>query len=270
MLAVAWALAGAALGSAINVLVYRLPLMMHASWQAEARDGAPFNLAVPRSHCPECKATVPWHLNIPLVSWLLLRGRCRFCRQPIPWRYPLVELLGAAAAGYALWAHYPLLGTAAALGFLLLALLAMAAIDAHSGLLPDSLTLTTLWAGLLAAVAGWSGVAPADAVLGAAGGYLALRAPAELYLLARRQEGMGGGDWKMFAAIGAWLGWAALPAVLLLACVAGALWVLPQLPRLLREGGLGEASIPFGPPLALGALALLLWGPQIRGLLFPA
>ena len=268
---------GLLVGSFLNVVIHRLPQMMERQWAAEctqyaqesglltqtgvavhAADAAPFNLLTPRSRCPSCGHGVRWFENIPVLSWLALRGRCSACRAPIGLRYPLVELATGAlffacaqrwgwTAATALWCAF------------CAALVTLTAIDWDTTLLPDDITLPLLWGGLLAAVAGLTGVSPADAVIGAAGGYLSLWSVYWAFKLATGKEGMGYGDFKLFAALGAWFGWQALVPIILLASVIGALvGIALKLARNLREG----QYVPFGPFLAGGGLAALLWGPQ--------
>lgn len=259
-------LLGAMVGSFLNVVIHRLPRMLERDWQIQAREflGLPlepqprYDLARPASHCPHCGHAISAWENIPLVSWIALRGRCRHCRAPIGWRYPLVELLGALAALAVLWRFgmsWPALAAAA----FLWCMIALAFIDLDTRLLPDVLTLPLLWAGLLVNVQGAFSPLP-DAVLGAAAGYLILWSIYWLFKLLTGKEGMGYGDFKLLAAIGAWLGWMALPLVLLLASLVGALCgiVLKALGRLPQ----GE-PLPFGPFLAAGGAVALLWGREI-------
>ena len=259
---------GLLVGSFLNVVIYRLPKMMERAWQAEARaileqpeqpEGTPFNLVVPRSACPHCGHQIRWYENIPLVSWLVLRGKCSQCGNGISVRYPLVEmaagLLGLMAAlhfGYGAWLVAVVLAC--------WVLLALAMIDFDTTLLPDSLTYPLLWGGLLAAWAGISPVSLHDAVIGAAAGYLALWSIYWAFKLLTGKEGMGYGDFKLLAALGAWLGWQMLPLVILLSSVVGAV-----VGGLLMATGLvkRDQGIPFGPYLAGAGLIALLWGQAI-------
>ncbi|MBI5781324.1 MAG: prepilin peptidase [Rhodocyclales bacterium] len=257
---------GATVGSFLNVLIHRLPRMLERGWQAQAREflGLPteaqprYDLARPASHCPHCGHAISAWENVPLVSWLVLRGRCRHCRAPIGWRYPLVELLGSLAALAALWRFGLTWQALAAAGFLWCAI-ALTFIDLETRLLPDALTLPLLWAGLLVNLQGAFVPLP-DAVLGAAAGYLVLWSIYWLFKLLTGKEGMGYGDFKLLAALGAWLGWTALPLVLLLSSLAGAVIgvTLKALGRL-NEG----EPLPFGPFLAAGGVVALLWGREI-------
>ena len=257
------ALLGLSVGSFLNVVIHRLPIMLRRAWQREAAaelgaagDDRPeerYNLAVPRSHCPACGEPVKVADNIPIMSWIRLRGHCATCHAPISLRYPLVELLGALAALAAVLA-FGLTWMALAAAVYLWALIALACIDHESGLLPDQLTLPLLWCGLLVNLPG--AFAPlASAVVGAAAGYLLLWATYWVFKLVTGKEGMGYGDFKLYAAIGAWLGWQALPAVALLAAVAGILYALPPILLGRRDR---NAPIRFGPFLAAaGSLPLI-------------
>ena len=251
-------------GSFLNVVIYRLPRAMQAQWQREAHDllatteadlaakPAAISLLWPPSHCPDCQAAIkPWH-NIPVLGYLLLRGRCAQCHNPIGLRYPLVEALTGLSGAYMLWQ----LGiTPAALVSLLLlyTLVALAFIDLDHHLLPDQLTLPLLWLGLIGNSQGLLVSLP-DALWGAVAGYLCLWSLYWVFRLLTGREGMGYGDFKLLAALGAWLGWQALPLVLLLAALSGLLVALGQ--KLIR--GAAAAVLPFGPYLAIGGL-LVLW-----------
>jgi leader peptidase (prepilin peptidase)/N-methyltransferase len=256
-------------GSFLNVVVHRLPRMLERDWAAqcaELRGETPapapaYNLVVPRSACPRCGHRIGALENIPVVSWLALRGRCSACRAPIPLRYPALEVLTGALSALLAWHYGPTLAGAAALPFAW-ALLALAFIDFDTQLLPDDITLPLLWAGL-AVNLGATFVPLADAVIGAMAGYLLLWSVYWLFKLATGKEGMGHGDFKLLAAIGAWLGWQMLPLVVLLASLAGALIGI----ALVVAARLGRnVPMPFGPYLVLAALVALLWGPQLTGL----
>lgn len=251
---------GCLVGSFLNVVVHRLPAMV----LNEAAETPVMNLAFPASHCPSCATPLSWRDNIPLASWLLLRGRCRACAMPISWRYPALEALGAAIGALAIWRFgFGVEGLLAA-GFLM-TLTALAAIDLETGLLPDRATLPLLWAGLIAAAFG-KGPDPADAILAAALAYGALTALNLLCRLALGRDGMGGGDAKLAAAIGAWIGLAAIPWSLLISFGAGAVYgILMRAQRTRRANGSASAAadeLPFGPWLALGGAALFCW-PEI-------
>ncbi len=263
---------GLVVGSFLNVVILRLPVMMERAWQSEARqlldlpaeeqpEPPRFNLVVPRSACPACHHVIAWYENIPVLSWLALRGRCSQCGTPISRRYPLIELTAAAMGALAAASVTP----GGYLVFVLFAswsLLAMAVIDFDTTLLPDQLTYPFLWAGLLAAWLGLGPVPLADAVLGAMAGYLVLWSLYWVFKLLTGKEGMGYGDFKLLAGLGAWVGWQHLPVVLLLSSVAGSVLgiALIQLGAVRRDQG-----IPFGPWLAIAGWLTLLWGPQMVG-----
>lgn len=261
------ALLGLLVGSFINVLAYRLPVMMQRDWQSQARDllGLPaiveerFDLCWPPSRCPQCGHAIGWWENIPVLSWLGLRARCSACREPISVRYPLVELLSAVIAALLAWqleAGWPLL----LMLWLSWGLLAMSLIDLDHQLLPDTLVLPLLWLGLLANTQGLF-VDPESAVWGAAAGYLSLWSVYWLFRLLTGKEGMGQGDFKLLALFGAWGGWQILPLVLLLSSLLGA--VLGSL-WLRWRGADRHTPIPFGPFLAVAGWIALLWGDAIN------
>ena len=265
---------GMLIGSFLNVVIHRLPRMMERQWAAECRqygqdvgllstaalpeaDNEPLSLSKPRSRCPSCGHAIRWYENIPVLSYLALRGRCAGCGTRISPRYPLVELAtGALFYACALrWGWS--LTTAAWCGFSA-ALVTLACIDWDTTLLPDDITLPLLWAGLLAAVLRWIEVQLVDAVIGAAAGYLSLWSVYWGFKLATGKEGMGYGDFKLFAALGAWFGWQALVPIILLASVIGAIvGIAMKLASTLREG----KYVPFGPFLVGGGMAAMLWGP---------
>jgi leader peptidase (prepilin peptidase)/N-methyltransferase len=265
---------GLAVGSFLNVVIHRLPKMMEAEFRHECalldlpEDAEPpaqprYNLVVPRSACPSCGTQIASYDNIPVVSWLLLRGKCRQCKHPISIRYPAVELAtGLISAGVATHFGYGL----AALGGLLFAwvLVALFFIDADTFLLPDSLTLPLLWAGLLFNLHGAYTSLP-NAVIGAAAGYLLLWSVYWLFKLLTGKEGMGYGDFKLLAAIGAWLGWMSLPTVILISSVVGAIIGIGMIA--MSRHGWGK-PLPFGPYLALAGLVTMIWGPRLSGLIW--
>jgi len=261
---------GLVVGSFLNVVIHRLPRMMEADWQQQAAElrGEPppererFNLLTPRSRCPHCGTAIrPWH-NLPVIGWLALRGRCAHCRAPISVRYPIVEALTGLLAAAAIAAYG---ATPAGLGALLLtfALVALAFIDLDTQLLPDDLTLPLLWLGLLFNL--WGTFAPLqDAVIGAIAGYGILWSVYWLFKLLTGKEGMGYGDFKLLAALGAWFGWQALPAIVLLASAVGAAVGIAMIVRVRHKR---ETPIPFGPYLA-GAGLLALYFAQPLGALY--
>lgn len=259
-------LLGLVVGSFLNVVVYRLPLMMQAQWRRECcelleqpvTEAEPLSLAAPNSHCPHCKAPVrPWQ-NIPVISYLLLRGRCAGCRTRISPRYPLVE---AATGLVTLWLglHYGPTWQLAGAILLTWALITLTLIDFDTQLLPDDITLPLLWLGLAFNLNG-TFVPVADAVLGAIAGYGILWSVYWLFKLATGKEGMGYGDFKLLAALGAWLGWQALPLVVLLSSLVGAV-VGILLIVLTRRGR--DIPMPFGPYLAAAGWLALIWGDPI-------
>jgi len=262
-LAAAVGVAGLCIGSFLNVVIHRLPRMMEAQWKAEcaALDGrevpaaAPFNLMTPASRCPSCGAAITALQNVPLASWLALRGRCAACKAPISARYPAVELAGGLLAVLVAWRFGYSAALVPALGFAW-ALLALTFIDFDTQLLPDDITLPLLWAGLI--VNAFSTyVDLRSAVLGAAGGYLVLWLVYWGFRLLAKKEGMGYGDFKLLAAIGAWTGWQVLPVVIVVSAGLGA--VIGSLFLWLSKRGT-DTRIPFGPYLALGGIVGLLWG----------
>ena len=270
------AIIGLLVGSFLNVVIHRLPLMMQARWEAEAAllnahlhdqppppAAEPFNLMVPRSRCPSCGHGITALENIPVLSWLWLRGACSQCKTRIPFRYPAVELVSGALAAASVW-QFGFGITGAATTALCLTLLVLTLIDYDTQLLPDDLTLPLLWGGLLLNLTPW-GLAPlADAVIGAMAGYLVLWSIYWLFRLLTGKEGMGYGDFKLLAALGAWLGWQALPAVVLLSSVVGA---LVGIALIVFKGHGREQPIPFGPYLAGGGLLALFFRAELLRLL---
>ncbi|MCS6996128.1 MAG: prepilin peptidase [Casimicrobiaceae bacterium] len=264
-------LLGLVIGSFLNVVIYRLPIMLERRWQREAvelRGEAPpeqprFNLLVPPSRCPACATRIAVWDNIPVLSWLLLRGRCRACQARISPRYPLVEAMTGVLFALCVWRFGPTLQALAAMAFVA-ALLALAAIDLETQLLPDDLTLPLLWLGLLVNLGALFARLP-DAVIGAAVGYLLLWSVYWIFRLLTGREGMGYGDFKLLGALGAWFGWQALPALLLLASVIGA--SVGILLILLKRGHRGSA-IAFGPFLAFAGLVTLFFGDRLRSYAF--
>jgi leader peptidase (prepilin peptidase) / N-methyltransferase len=272
-------LAGAALlfgllvGSFLNVVVHRLPLMMRRDWRAQCAEEmaqpAPalpegrFDLVAPRSRCPACRRQIRALENIPLVSWLALKGRCAGCSARISPRYPAVELLTgllfAATAWLLPWPAQALAGIG-----LTGALIALSFIDIDEQLLPDSITLPLLWAGLLFnLLAGDQAfVSIEEAVIGAVAGYLSLWTVYQGFKLVTGREGMGYGDFKLLAALGAWLGWQMLPLVILLSALVGAIIGIAMILLLGRDR---QVPIPFGPYLAAAGWIALVWGPALTG-----
>jgi len=272
-----WLAAGAVLGlvvgSFLNVVIHRLPRMMQARWRSECLEylreqgetglpgpePAPFGLVSPRSRCPRCGHAIGALENVPVLSWLWLRGRCRACGAPISARYPVVELLTGILFAACAWRFGV---SAAAVGAMLLtgALVALTFIDLDHQYLPDEITLPWLWAGLLLNLGG-TFVPLQEAVIGAAAGYLVLWSVYKIFKAVTGKEGMGHGDFKLLALLGAWLGWGALPGIVLISSVIGAATGLALI-ALGRQGR--EKPIPFGPYLAGAGWIMLLWGDDIN------
>ncbi|MEW6353863.1 MAG: A24 family peptidase [Pseudomonadota bacterium] len=266
---VAAGILGLLVGSFLNVVIYRLPVMMEREWRAQCAElfeitdkAAPprFNLVTPRSRCPHCGHAITALENIPVISYLFLRGKCSACGARIAARYPLVEILAALASVLVAWRFG---FGAAALAALLLtwALIALSFIDLDHQLLPDAITLPFLWLGLALSV--WNGGLFVDsraAIIGALAGYLSLWAVYWLFKLVTGKEGMGRGDFKLLALFGAWLGWQALPAIILLSSLAGA---AAGIALIVTRGRDKNLPIPFGPYLALAGWITLLWGREI-------
>jgi len=265
---------GLMVGSFLNVVAHRLPLMLQRDWRQqclaflaldEQRTDLPdpipghsrYNLLTPGSHCPRCNATIkPWQ-NVPVLSYLLLRGRCASCGEPIAVRYPLVEALSGLLSLIVVWQYGATLDTLALLVFTWF-LLALTLIDIDHQLLPDNLTLPLLWLGLLLSAWGiGTGIDPGDALLGAAAGYLTLWGVYWLFRLLTGKEGLGYGDFKLLAAVGAWLGWQQLLPVIVLSSLVGAVVGTLQLSL---SGKDRSQPIPFGPYLASAGFLTLLFG----------
>jgi leader peptidase (prepilin peptidase)/N-methyltransferase len=263
---------GLIIGSFLNVVIHRLPLISETAWKADARaildlpevETEPLTLSAPASRCPKCGHLIRWWENIPVLSWLVLRGKCSACSAPISPRYPLVELatgllfMGCglkfgAAPTVLLWC-----GVCAVL-------VAAAMIDWDTTYLHDDLTGPLLWAGLLAASLGWTGVSMKDSLWGAAAGYMSLWTVNALFRLVRGTDGMGNGDFKLLAALCAWLGWTMLLPIILASSIVGAvIGIGMKLSGNLREG----VYVPFGPFLAAAGLTVMFVGPaQIIDLL---
>ncbi len=258
---------GLMVGSFLNVVAHRLPRMMEREWQDQCRELAgeeppegrePYNLVVPRSRCPHCRHLITALENIPVLSYLWLRGRCAHCGAAISPRYPVVELGTALLSLAVVWQFGPTPAAAAGL-VLTWALVAASAIDIDTMLLPDSITLPLLWLGLALNLGGM--FAPLeDAVVGAMAGYLSLWSVYHAFRLLTGKEGMGYGDFKLLAALGAWLGWQVLPLVIVAAAAVGAVVGIALI--LFRSHG-RETPIPFGPYLAAAGWIALVWGEPI-------
>lgn len=263
---------GLFIGSFLNVVIHRLPKMMERDWQlqaAELRGETPppaprYNLAVPRSACPACGHRISAWENIPVVSWLALRGKCSACKARIAVRYPVVEIIAGLLAAYAIWRFGLTVKGVAACG-LLWSLVALTGIDVDTQLLPDQITMPLLWAGLLVNM--WDVFVPLrTAVIGAAAGYLSLWSVYWLFKLIRGKEGMGYGDFKLLAALGAWLGWQMLPLIVLLSSVVGA---LIGIALIVVKGRDHNVPLAFGPYLAIAGAIALFWGPALVAAYLP-
>ena len=258
---------GLVVGSFLNVVIYRLPLMMETRWRKDCcellevpqeKEAPRLTLATPNSHCPHCGSAIkPWQ-NIPVLSYLLLRGKCAVCGVGISLRYPTIELITGLLTLSLAW-YFAL--SPALLGAVIFtwALVTLTMIDVDHKLLPDDITLPLLWLGLLFNIGG-TYVSLADAVIGAMAGYLILWSVYWLFKLTTGKEGMGYGDFKLLAALGAWLGWQALPLIILLSSLVGALCGIALI---LLKGRGREVPIPFGPYLAVAGWIAMIWGEEI-------
>lgn len=258
-------LIGLLVGSFLNVVIYRLPKMMESQWTAEVAefkgealpDEAAFNLMLPRSRCQKCSHQIQWYENIPVLSYLFLRGKCSACKTPISVRYPTIELVTGALFSYCIW-RWGLTPTGLAWCGFSATLLSLSMIDWDTTLLPDDMTLPLLWAGLLLAALKVTNISLESATWGAAAGYFSLWLIYWIFKLVTGKEGMGYGDFKLFAALGAWFGWQALIPIILMASVIGAvIGIALKFSSKLREGG----YIPFGPFLGLAGFSAMFFGP---------
>jgi len=247
-------LLGLLIGSFLNVVIHGLPKMMEQQWAAEYAEmagkespaQAPFNLMVPRSRCPHCGHVIAWYENIPVISYVALRRRCADCKKPISVRYPLVEVVTGGLFAFCAW-QWGLSATALIWCVFCAALVSLAMIDWDTTLLPDDITLPLVWLGLVASAVGWTAVPLSVALWGAVAGYLSLWSIYWLFKLVTGKEGMGYGDFKLFAALGAWFGWPVLIPMILLASVIGAIVGI----AMKFTSGLWEVGyVPFGPPPA--------------------
>jgi len=269
----ALALFGLCIGSFLNVVIHRLPLMMERGWRIDSAEllgvsiaeTAPITLSSPRSRCPSCGHQIAWHENIPLLSYLRLGGKCAACKAPISIRYPAIELLTAllfAACGWRFGARPEVLLWCG----LVATLIALAFIDLDTQFLPDDLTLPLTWAGIIAAALGWIPITLTASVTGAVAGYLTLWFVYHAYRLIRGKEGMGAGDFKLLAALGAWMGWQLIPSIILLASAVGATVGILLIAFRNHDR---DVPIPFGPYLAGGGIAALFFGEQLTRLWIP-
>jgi len=264
---------GLCIGSFLNVVIHRLPMMMDRAWRLDSAEllgvkidlPAPITLSTPRSRCPSCGHQITWQENIPLLSYLMLRGKCSACKTPISMRYPSIEIVTAllfAACGWRFGARPEVLLWC---GFVA-TLVALAMIDFDTQYLPDDLTLPLLWAGIIAAALGWLPISLSTSVGGAVAGYMSLWLVFHAYRLIRGKEGMGAGDFKLLAALGAWLGWPLIPSIILLASAVGAIVGIVMIVARQHDR---EVPIPFGPYLAGGGIAALFFGEPLTRLWMP-
>jgi leader peptidase (prepilin peptidase)/N-methyltransferase len=254
---------GLLVGSFLNVVIHRLPKMMERDWRMQCAEfsgvepaiEAPYNLVKPRSACPHCNHAIGAFENIPVISYIFLGGKCKGCQAPISIRYPIVEAVSGILSAYAAW-HFGFGWAAVAAIVFVWALIALTCIDLDTQLLPDDITLPLLWLGLLLNLNGVFTSLP-DALIGAVSGYLVLWSVYWMFKLTTGKEGMGYGDFKLLAAIGAWLGWQMLPLVILLSSIVGAIVGITLIVAV-KHGR--NVPIPFGPYLAGGGLIALFWG----------
>ena len=268
------------IGSFLNVAILRLPVMLHRQWRTQCesllelqntdptllgtRDPSLFNLASPASRCPNCHHKIRCWENIPVLSYLFLKGACRQCQSPISLRYPLIECLTALISTVTLW-HFGFNWTGYFALILSWILIVQSMIDYDHQILLDSLTLPLLWLGLLLSLSTHHTISPHDAIIGAVVGYLSLWSIYWLFKLITGKEGMGHGDFKLLAMLGAWLGWFALPAIILISSITGAVLglILIALKRHKKE-----QPLPFGPFIAIAGWIVLLWGDKINQLYY--
>lgn len=261
-------------GSFLNVVIYRLPVMLEREWRAQAREilgsagepaDEPFNLMVPRSRCPNCEHQIKAWQNIPVLSWLILRGKCASCTTPISFRYPGIEIL-TMLASIAIIATFGFTWFGLAASLCTWMLIALTFIDFDTKLLPDQITYPILWLGLIAN--GFlQGLVPLhDAIVGAMAGYLFLWSVYWAFKLLTGKEGMGYGDFKLFAALGAWLGWQALPSIILIAAATGLIYALSRIFTAQQES---SEPIPFGPFLAVAGWVTLLFHDNVLSVFLP-
>jgi len=266
------ALFGLLVGSFLNVVIYRLPVMMEREWRrscleldcddiSQLPEQETFNLAAPASRCPKCDSSIKAWQNIPVISYILLRGKCIQCKTPISARYPTIEFLTAVFSAVVAWKFGPSIECLAGLA-ITWCLIALSMIDYDHQLLPDSITLPLMWLGLIASLLPVF-VYPQEAILGAAIGYLSLWSIYHLFKLFTGKEGMGYGDFKLLAALGAWFGWQSLPAIILLSSVSGAVIGIALITLTSRSR---DVPMPFGPFIAVAGWLYLVFGEQLLGL----
>lgn len=262
------------IGSFMNVVIHRLPEMMKREWRSQSieyleiadqypdEDTTAYSLSKPESHCPNCKHKIRWYENLPVVSYIALRGKCSACKQPISIRYPVVELITGLISVFVAM-HFGWSAQLLPALFLTWGIIAMVGIDFDHQLLPDSLTLPLLWLGLLVNTQSLF-VDPVTAIIGAACGYLALWSIYWIFKILTGKEGMGFGDFKMLGMVGAWLGWEILPMTLLLSAGVGLAIMLPQMLFLGRDR---TKAFAFGPFIGIAGWIMLIWGDKLLGAL---
>lgn len=264
------------IGSFLNVVIFRLPIMMEREWREQcdelAKTPTPklpegrFNLIVPRSRCPSCGKEIAAWQNIPVLSYLLLGAQCANCKGNISVRYPVVEMLTAVLAAYVAW-HFGFGWEALAAVLMTFALIAISLIDIDHQLIPDSIVIPLMWAGLAASIfhplagAATLFISPRDAIVGAMAGYLSLWSVYHLFKIVTGKEGMGYGDFKLLAALGAWLGWQALPTIILMSAAVGA---VVGIALIVLRGRDRQLPIPFGPYLAAAGWITMLYGENLK------
>ena len=261
---------GLCIGSFLNVVIHRLPMMMERAWRVDSaellevkiEEIAPISLAAPRSRCPSCGHEIRWYENIPVVSYLLLGGKCSACKAPISMRYPAVEVLTAGLFAACGW-HFGAQPAALLWCGLAATLVALAFIDLDTQYLPDDLTMPLMWAGIVSSALGWIPTPLNASVAGAVAGYGSLWLVCHAYRIIRGREGMGAGDFKLLAALGAWLGWSMIPLIILLSSAVGAVVGIALVVGRRHDR---EVPIPFGPYLAGGGLVALLFGDTLMRL----
>ncbi|MEY3787935.1 MAG: hypothetical protein RLZ75_2142 [Pseudomonadota bacterium] len=268
---------GLMVGSFLNVVIYRLPLMMQRNWRKECSEylqldgtettylGDPFNLALPLSHCPNCNSPIKPHQNIPIISYLFLKGLCSVCKNPISLRYPVIEAFTGITSAIVAWhfGYTPEMAFALALTW---SLIALSFIDIDHQLLPDNIILPMLWVGLFLSLFSYFTDTHAS-IIGALAGYIILWLVYQLFKLATGKEGMGYGDFKLLALLGAWLGWQYLPLIILLSSLVGTVIGLTMISFTQRDR---NTPIPFGPYLAAAGWLALLWGKDLNQFYFSA
>ncbi len=261
---------GLAIGSFLNVVIYRLPIMLQREWEKDYKDCSEhlkktasvkyktFNLIIPHSHCPKCSQQIPWWQNIPVVSYILLHGKCSHCKAAIHWRYPVVELLGGLSA-LLVAMHFGISIKTLSLLILTWSLIAAIFIDFDHLILPDSITLPLIWLGLLLSTSHIF-TTPENAIIGAAGGYLCPWFIAYIFKLIRKIDGMGYGDFKLLAVFGAWLGWQMIPLILFAASLIGS---IVGITLIVRKKHKFTKPIPFGPYLAIAGWLAFFFGQNV-------